>query len=477
MSGLERYFAACGANESNIVPERLCTGNVSFRRALYERVGGFDLTLRRCEDKELGIRFGDGGARFGFAHGADTLHDDVPMTAERWLGVAFEYGQADVAIGHLHPEIPAASPWQILANTFAPARAVVTLLMHVPALMRPAARMLVRVGTILSRVRARSVAIPAYGVAHSLTYFAGVVDAHGGAQPGARGAPAVAGAHLPGPAPGDPRRVRFGPMGIDVVKQDAGRRAHDRPRRGSGRLRRHPECRHPRLRHTRSAHRVRPRPGRTGDPRRHADRGAQPVAPPPAPGARAGLGSGGADTPRRGRTGDPRVLLRGDARGAADRHRTPAHLGTGPRRRRPGVAVVRPGPLRQPGGRRGDRGGARQRRPTRRAGDGSAEGGAVSRHLRRPAAPRHVDLPRGEPRLRCRPRPAGATMDAAVEPRMDVSVGASSRDGCGSATWCTTSRHCRSSCASLCSRLRGANLVESPPPPATLWPATSGGRK
>ena len=220
MSGLERYFAACGANESNIVPERLCTGNVSFRRALYERVGGFDLTLRRCEDKELGIRFGDGGARFGFAHGADTLHDDVPMTAERWLGVAFEYGQADVAIGHLHPEIPAASPWQILANTFAPARAVVTLLMHVPALMRPAARMLVRVGTVLSRVRARSVAIPAYGVAHSLTYFAGVVDAHGGADQAHEARRRWQGAHLPGPAPGDPRRVRFGPMGIDVVSAE-----------------------------------------------------------------------------------------------------------------------------------------------------------------------------------------------------------------------------------------------------------------
>jgi N-acetylglucosaminyldiphosphoundecaprenol N-acetyl-beta-D-mannosaminyltransferase len=219
MGGLERYFQACERDESSIVPERLCTGNVSIRRSLYEQVGGFDPALRRCEDKELGIRLGGAGASFGFARGADIWHDDIPLTADRWLRVAFEYGEADVAIERLHPEIPASSPWKILADTMAPARAVISVMMRMPGLMRPASRMLVRAGRAVDRLKLRRVAVPLFGLAHSLTYFAGVVQAHGGADPARRARREWTAARSAASRDGLPQRVRFGPVSIDVISK------------------------------------------------------------------------------------------------------------------------------------------------------------------------------------------------------------------------------------------------------------------
>src|SRR5688500_12843196 len=59
---LDRQVAAFRAG----VPARgvhLCTGNVSFRRAEYLAVGGFDRSLARSEDRDLGIRLEQAGAR------------------------------------------------------------------------------------------------------------------------------------------------------------------------------------------------------------------------------------------------------------------------------------------------------------------------------------------------------------------------------------------------------------------------------
>ena len=54
---LDRFVAAHQNGSLSLDGGRLCTGNVSFRKADYLAVGGFDLALGRLEDRELGIRF------------------------------------------------------------------------------------------------------------------------------------------------------------------------------------------------------------------------------------------------------------------------------------------------------------------------------------------------------------------------------------------------------------------------------------
>ena len=63
---LDRWVAALADGTAEVRGGQVCTGNVSFRRADYRLVGGFDQTMRRCEDRDLGIRFEAQGRRLVF---------------------------------------------------------------------------------------------------------------------------------------------------------------------------------------------------------------------------------------------------------------------------------------------------------------------------------------------------------------------------------------------------------------------------
>ncbi len=66
---------ACQAHpESLLCAYSLITSNVAVRRAMFEQASGFDLTMRRGEDTELGVRLWEMGARFGFAPDARAYH-------------------------------------------------------------------------------------------------------------------------------------------------------------------------------------------------------------------------------------------------------------------------------------------------------------------------------------------------------------------------------------------------------------------
>jgi len=60
--------------ESILCAYALVTANVGLRREWLERSGGFDTSLGRGEDTELGLRLWELGAQFGFAAGTRTYH-------------------------------------------------------------------------------------------------------------------------------------------------------------------------------------------------------------------------------------------------------------------------------------------------------------------------------------------------------------------------------------------------------------------
>lgn len=66
----------------------LITSNSAVRRSALADSGGFDPSLRRFEDTELGIRLWQSGARFGFVDGARAIHAYAGSDADRGLSLA-----------------------------------------------------------------------------------------------------------------------------------------------------------------------------------------------------------------------------------------------------------------------------------------------------------------------------------------------------------------------------------------------------
>jgi sterol 3beta-glucosyltransferase len=60
--------------ESLLCAYSLITSNVAARRSVFEKVGGFDPSMRRTEDTDLGVRLWEIGARFGCAPDARAYH-------------------------------------------------------------------------------------------------------------------------------------------------------------------------------------------------------------------------------------------------------------------------------------------------------------------------------------------------------------------------------------------------------------------
>jgi GT2 family glycosyltransferase len=94
----------------------LLSGNCSMPRELFERVGGFDTSLRCHEDYELGYRLLEAGAELAFAPRAAGPHDDR-TDLERACWRKREEGAGDVYIARKHPELRTTLPAARLRST------------------------------------------------------------------------------------------------------------------------------------------------------------------------------------------------------------------------------------------------------------------------------------------------------------------------------------------------------------------------
>jgi GT2 family glycosyltransferase len=135
--------------------EMVCTGNVSFRRADYLAVGGFDRSLDRSEDRELGVRLQKAGARLYFAKDAVTTNRSDHTDLEVWRRRNFLYGVYDSRIHHKHPDYAKADPWHFIFLVNPVSRALLMLSAAAPGL-----------GEVLARA--------AYGVADELDHRKGL---------------------------------------------------------------------------------------------------------------------------------------------------------------------------------------------------------------------------------------------------------------------------------------------------------------
>ena len=180
---LDRQVAAFRAG----MPARgvhLCTGNVSFRRADYLAVGGFDRSLARSEDRDLGIRLEQAGARFTFAEDAYTVHESDHTSLEVWLKRAFLYGINDSRIGAKHADVPSVSPWRFLFLVHPVSRPLLLATTAVPSAGKVAARGLMAFCDWLDGRGLERAALRGTTLVYGIEYFRGMRE-HAGSLVGA----------------------------------------------------------------------------------------------------------------------------------------------------------------------------------------------------------------------------------------------------------------------------------------------------
>ena len=158
----------------------LLSGNFSLPRALFDRVGRFDESLRCHEDYELGYRLIESGAQFQFASEAVGTHHEH-TTLPRALARKRDEGRADVALASRYPELLALLP---LAPQRHPATRRGRLLRHLAA-SRPAVgdRLASRYSSMLDaleRLRLRTRWRRLLDDLLSYWYWRGVTEAGGG---------------------------------------------------------------------------------------------------------------------------------------------------------------------------------------------------------------------------------------------------------------------------------------------------------
>jgi GT2 family glycosyltransferase len=170
---LDRFIADMRSGKP-IPGAALCTGNVSFRRARYLDIGGFDLSLKRSEDRDLGIRLKKEGARFAFSEAASSTHGSDHTDWKVWLQRAFLYGVYDKRISAKHPDDGYNDPWHYLLLVHPLSRPLLLATVLSPRFGRLAAKGAIEAAKGADALGLEPVALDFTTLTYALEYFRGV---------------------------------------------------------------------------------------------------------------------------------------------------------------------------------------------------------------------------------------------------------------------------------------------------------------
>lgn len=160
----------------------LCTGNVSMRRVDFLDVGGFDVTLKRSEDRELGIRLEQRGCRFAFGQHAISMHGSDHRDPAVWRRRNEWYGSADLIIARKHPTTSAIHPWRFWSLIPAAGRPLALLTLVAPRLGQVMATAVYALARMLDAFGAKRTAVALTGLTYCLDYFRGLRREAGSAR-------------------------------------------------------------------------------------------------------------------------------------------------------------------------------------------------------------------------------------------------------------------------------------------------------
>ncbi len=176
---IDRWLEECRSGD---VPrgDRLCTGNVSFSRSAYDAVGGFDTSLVRCEDRDLGIRLEHAKYRFAYCEAALSTHDSGIHDTHDWRLRNEIYGGSDVAISTKHMDKHELSPWAFLGDLPKPVHPLLITVAAWPALSRPIGSLVYRFGEQFDQKGRVQAALRLAGLTYGIDYYGGAGRKWGG---------------------------------------------------------------------------------------------------------------------------------------------------------------------------------------------------------------------------------------------------------------------------------------------------------
>lgn len=181
---LARFVARFREQPTAVRGVMVCTGNVSFRREDYLAVGGFDPTLNRSEDRELGVRLQKAGAKLYFAERARTTHRSDHTDLSVWLRRNYNYGVYDSRIHHKHPDRLDADPWHFFFLVNPLSRGLLLAAVASPPVGRLLSRAAYKAAETVDKARTLHpafgrVAIAGATLTYGLEYFRGVREEAG----------------------------------------------------------------------------------------------------------------------------------------------------------------------------------------------------------------------------------------------------------------------------------------------------------
>jgi len=144
------------------------------RRADYLASGGFDPTLRRGHDVELGLRLEKMGLRFEFSERAWSRHSPEEHELSWWRERAMLYGRVDWRISKMHPDATHASPWRWLREMNPMIHPFIQIALRAPEAAKKVASAVLGLAHALDAARLGAVALKAITVAYTVDYFRGV---------------------------------------------------------------------------------------------------------------------------------------------------------------------------------------------------------------------------------------------------------------------------------------------------------------
>lgn len=157
----------------------LYTGNVSIQRQLYDAVGGFDLSLKQNEDRELGIRLEKAGARIVFAENAITINGSDHTDLGKWLESSKNYGILDWKISRVHNDVENVDPFHFLFLVNPLSRPILSAVLLAPGISPYLSRSVMAASQLANTLNLDKVALSGTTLAYGIQYFRGVRDEAG----------------------------------------------------------------------------------------------------------------------------------------------------------------------------------------------------------------------------------------------------------------------------------------------------------
>ncbi len=183
----ERYYAnmwdklteSVRAGRLAVTGTILSTGNASIRREDFFAVGGFDLSLERAEDVELGLKLERSGVEMVFSESAFTLHGSDHTDLNKWLGRNYRYGIYDLRIARKHEWAAHADPWRYFFSLPKLGLPFITTSVLSPAVSKRVSSAVMRTALAVDKLGMEKLALRGAGVVFGMEYFRGVREENG----------------------------------------------------------------------------------------------------------------------------------------------------------------------------------------------------------------------------------------------------------------------------------------------------------